>query len=127
MIIRDIKTLDKTGFVVDWGNGISHRFLTERDGMGYTLTETHINPGSSSVLEYKRHLEACYCVEGEGEVEDAQTGEVHAIAPGTMYALNKHDRHTLRAKSMMRLICVFNPPLQGPESHSLKAGQSSSY
>jgi L-ectoine synthase len=127
MIIRDIRTLDKTGFIVDWGNGLSHRFLTERDGMGYTLTETHINPGSSSVLEYKRHLEACYCVEGEGEVEDAKTGEVHPIAPGTMYALDKHDKHTLRAKSRMRLVCVFNPPLQGPESHALKTDQSSSY
>lgn len=127
MIVRDIRSLDETGFVVDWGNGISHRFLTERDAMGYTLTETHINPGSDSILEYKNHLEACYCVEGEGEVEDFATGEIHSIVPGTMYALNKHDKHALRAKSMMRLICVFNPPLKGPESHALKPGQSSSY
>jgi L-ectoine synthase len=34
-----------------------------------------------------------------------------------MYALNEHDRHLLRARSRLRLICVFNPALRGDEVH----------
>mgnify|MGYP001947326148 FL=1 len=34
-----------------------------------------------------------------------------------MYALNEHDEHYLRAKTDLRLICVFNPPLTGQEVH----------
>ena len=95
--------------------------------MGYALTETIVNAGTSSLLEYKNHLEACYCIEGEGEVHDVATGEVHAIVPGTMYALDKHDKHYLVARSDMKLVCVFNPPLNRTERHSLSASESSCY
>ncbi|HET57367.1 MAG TPA: L-ectoine synthase, partial [Deltaproteobacteria bacterium] len=38
--------------------------------------------------------------------------------PGTMYALNEHDRHYLRGGGQdMRLVCVFNPPVTGQEVH----------
>jgi len=39
------------------------------------------------------------------------TGEdiIYPIKPGTMYALNGHEKHCRRAKSNMRLVCVFNP------------------
>jgi L-ectoine synthase len=30
-----------------------------------------------------------------------------------VYALDQHDRHVLRARSRMRLVCVFTPPLHG--------------
>ncbi|PTQ56803.1 MAG: L-ectoine synthase [Candidatus Carbobacillus altaicus] len=66
---------------------------------------------------YKHHYEAVYCIEGEGEIEDLKTGEVHAIQPGTLYVLDQHDPHVLRAKNDMRLVCVFNPPLTGQEIH----------
>ena len=66
---------------------------------------------------YRNHVEAVYCVEGEGEIEDLERGEVHPIAPGTLYALDRNDRHVLRARTQLRMICVFNPPLVGPETH----------
>ena len=124
MIINSLNEIAETDRDVDWGNGKSRRLLIEKDQMGYSLTDTVINAGSSSLLEYKNHLEACYCIEGEGEVVDAETGEVHAITPGTMYALDKHDKHWLKASKTMRLVCVFNPPLKGHERHSL-SGESS--
>jgi L-ectoine synthase len=34
-----------------------------------------------------------------------------------LYALDRHDRHNLRARTRMRLVCVFNPPLTGREVH----------
>ena len=52
--------------VVQWGNGTSHRFLLEADGMGYTVTDTVVKAGTKSLIEYKNHLEACYCIEGSG-------------------------------------------------------------
>jgi L-ectoine synthase len=69
------------------------------------------------VLWYKNHLEACYCIEGEGTVEDMATGEVHKLAPGTLYCLDKHDRHHLKSEKGMRLICTFVPPIVGNERH----------
>ena len=34
-----------------------------------------------------------------------------------MYALDKNDKHVLRARSEMKMVCVFNPPLMGKEVH----------
>jgi len=126
MIIQSIDSLSNTDRDVAWGNGQSRRLLLESDRMGYSLTDTIVEAGTSSLLEYRNHLEACYCIEGEGEVIDQVTGAVHRITPGTMYALDNHEKHVLKADKTMRLVCVFNPPLQGPERHSLGA-ESSAY
>lgn len=125
MIVRDLNKIVSTEREVEWGNGKSRRFLIEKDGMGYSLTDTIINAGTESLLEYKNHMEACYCIEGEGEVE--ANGVVYPIKPGTMYALDQHDKHYLRAKKTMRLVCVFTPALKGNESHKLKSHNSSCY
>lgn len=125
MIIRKLTEILNTERDVAWGNGQSRRFLIETDGMGYSLTDTVIDAGTESLLEYKNHMEACYCLEGEGEVE--VDGIVHLIQPGTMYALDKHDKHYLRAKTSLRLICIFTPPLKGNEFHNLTNSKSSCY
>lgn len=127
MIVRSLNEIMGSKRDVFWGNGQSRRFLIQSDGMGYTVTDTVINAGSCSLLEYKNHLETCYCIEGEGEVESVPKGIVHSIKPGTMYALNKNDKHFLRAHTTMRLVCVFTPALNGDESHSLDNEQSSHY
>jgi L-ectoine synthase len=44
-------------------------------------------------------------------------GRIYKIAPGTLYILDRHDRHLLRAKTALKLACVFNPPLVGGEVH----------
>jgi len=95
----------------------SRRFLLAEDGVGFTLTETSIVAGSEQVLWYKHHVEANYVIEGEGEVENLATGEVFALAPGSIYVLDQHERHRLKAFSAMRLVCVFTPALSGRESH----------
>lgn len=128
MIIRSLSDITGSERDVPWGNGLSRRFLVARDGMGYSLTDTQIDPNTCSTLEYKNHLETCYCIAGSGKVIDAQTGEEHVIEVGTMYALDRHDKHQLIAgDDGMRLVCVFNPPLQGDEAHRLHADGSSSY
>jgi L-ectoine synthase len=58
-----------------------------------------------------------YCVAGEGEIEDLESGITTQIEDGTLYALNGHERHFLRARKDMRMVCVFNPPVTGREVH----------
>ena len=95
----------------------SLRFLHEEDGMGVTLVDAALDPGFDMVLWQKNHLEACYCIEGEGTVEELESGRVHEIKAGTLYAMNDHDRHRIRAITRMRVICTFVPPLNGDEVH----------
>jgi hypothetical protein len=68
-------------------------------------------------LWYRHHVESVYCVAGEGEIENCETGEVHPISDGTLYWLDGHEKHILRAKTELRLVCVFTPALVGREIH----------
>lgn len=95
----------------------SMRLLHKEDSMGVTLTDSILEEGFEMTLWQKNHLEACYCLEGEGTVEELDTGKVHAIRPGTVYAMNDHDRHRIRVKKRMRLVCTFFPALTGKEKH----------
>jgi L-ectoine synthase len=124
MIIRSLADAK----VVDWGNGLSRRFLLAGDGLGYSITDTVVTAGSKSRLQYRNHLEACYCIEGSGEVVDLE-GNSFPLVPGTLYALDKHDAHYLIAapEADMRLVCVFSPALHGDERHSLDAADFSHY
>lgn len=128
MFVRSLSDVEKTNFFVDWGNGTSHRLLTKADGMGFTVCHTVVRAGSESRLQYRRHLEACYCISGTGEVEDL-AGEVHRLSPGMIYVLDEHDDHYLRADADgdMVLVSVFNPPLDGAERHRLDANGGSAY
>lgn len=117
MIIRTLDDLRGTKGEKDTPNWSSMRFLHTEDRMGFTVTDTWIKPGADQVIEYKNHLEACYCIEGEGTIEDLKTGKTQAIRAGTIYALDKHDRHRIKTVSGMRLICTFTPALAGGEVH----------
>lgn len=95
----------------------SRRLLLAGDGMGFSFHDTVLYAGSVTKMWYRNHLEAVYCVEGEGELLDLESGRTHRIDAGTLYALDRHDRHELTAITDLRMICVFNPPLLGEELH----------
>lgn len=118
MIVRNIQEIGGTAREVRGEGWTSRRLLLKRDGMGFSFHETIIPAGAELHLWYKNHLEAVYCVAGNGSIEDLATGEIHQIHDGILYALNEHDRHILRGGSKdMRLICAFNPPVSGQETH----------
>lgn len=121
MFVNSLKKVESTDKFVQWGNGTSHRLITKEHNMGFTVCYTVVYKGSESLLEYKNHLEACYCISGTGEVEDCE-GNIFQIAAGDIYVLDKHDKHYLRAFESQDLILlsVFNPPLKGTETHNLK-------
>jgi len=95
----------------------SRRFLLAKDGVGFTMTETTTKAGTEQVLWYKHHIEANYVIEGEGEVENIATGEVFPLNPGTLYVLDKNEKHRLKSVTSLRLVCVFSPALTGGETH----------
>lgn len=104
--------------------GTSHRILLKSDGMGYTMTRTVIEPGPRVFQHYKHHLETCLCVSGDAELENAATGEKFRIRPGDCYILDKNDPHYFEAFEETVLICVFNPPLTGGETHQADGSYS---
>lgn len=117
MIVRTLEDARKSDRRVTAQNWESVRLLLKGDGMGFSVHVTTIYAGTETEIEYRNHLEAVYCVSGEGEVETTADGVVHPIKPGTIYILDKHDRHFLRARTELTFVCVFNPPLHGKEVH----------
>lgn len=117
MIVRNLEQARDDGRMITSEGWDSTRLLLKNDQMGFSFHITRIFAGAELHLHYKNHLESVYCVSGNGSIEDLATGEVHTIKPGTVYALDKNDKHILRAEQEMQMACVFNPPLHGKEVH----------
>lgn len=118
MIVRSLEDLKAQGrYNEKPGVWTSSRYLLRPDNVGFTLTQTTIAAGTQQMMEYKNHIEANLVIDGQGTVTDVATGKIHDLGPGTMYTLDKHDRHELRAITDMRLVCVFTPALVGSETH----------
>ena len=118
MIVRTLADILGGSRHVSGDSWESRRMLLKADGMGFSLSDTIVKQGTEQRLHYKHHFEANYCISGRGEVVDVKTGKTYPIEPGTLYALDQHDEHILRATSGdLRLVCVFHPPLTGQEKH----------
>ena len=118
MIVRSLASILNTAAHVKGDAFESRRILLAADNLGYSLHDTICKEGSEQRLEYKNHIETNYVIEGHGEVVNVTSGEVHPLTPGTVYVLDRHEPHILRAiKGDMRIICVFTPALSGQEKH----------
>ena len=118
MIVRTLASILGTSAHVKGDLYESRRLLLAADGLGYSLHDTICKEGSEQLLHYQNHIETNYIIAGEGEVVNEATGEVHPLSPGTVYVLDRHDAHTLRAiRGDLRIICVFTPALTGLERH----------
>ncbi|WP_449354035.1 ectoine synthase [Virgibacillus natechei] len=118
MIVKSLEDILGTEDETSDGNWTSRRFILKKDGVGFSMNDTVIEAGTESYFWYKNHIEAVYLIEGEGEVEKVATGDVYQLKPGTLYLLNAHDKHKVRARTQLRMVCVFNPPLVGTETHN---------
>lgn len=112
--LNEIRCSDRNVMDKGWE---SSRLLLAEDGMGFSFHITTLEAGGEWTFHYQHHVEAVFVLNGEGSVEDLATGVRHELTPGTLYALDKHDRHILRAESELVTACVFNPPLTGTEVH----------
>lgn len=120
MIVRNLKDAEKSNRHVKdpKGNWDSTRLLLKDDNIGFSFHITTIYEGADFEMHYQNHFESVYCMSGRGEVETLADGKKYPIEPGTIYILDKHDKHVLRAFEEMKMACVFNPPLNGKEVHN---------
>lgn len=120
MKVRQLQDAQQGGrrIVSPDGNWESTRLLLKDDQMGFSFHITTIYAGADFQMHYQNHLESVYCISGQGEVETLDDGKKYPIRPGTIYILDQHDRHILRAREDMTMACVFNPPLHGNEVHN---------
>ena len=120
MIVRKLQKAEHSNrrVISPDGKWESTRLLLKDDKMGFSFHITTIYEGSEIPMHYTNHYESVYCISGEGEIVDLAEGKTHPIGPGTIYILNNHDRHILRAFKEMKMACVFNPPLNGKEVHN---------
>lgn len=119
MIVRTLRDCEDSSrnVLAENGNWQSIRMLLADDNMGFSFHITRIFAGTETPIHYKHHLESVYCISGRGEVETCEDGKIYKIEPGTIYILDKNDKHLLRASETMELACVFNPPITGQEVH----------
>ncbi|MEQ9557499.1 MAG: ectoine synthase [Rhodospirillales bacterium] len=117
MIVKKLDDVLGTEHEVKGGTWTSRRLILRDAGMGFSMHDTLIHAGTETLIWYKNHLEAVYCIEGKGEIEVLPDGPVYPIEAGTLYALDGNEKHLLRAEEEMRMICTFNPPLTGLEVH----------
>lgn len=117
MIVRRLGDLVGTDRDVAAPNWSSRRFLLASDGLGYSLNDTVLRAGTTTSMWYRHHQESVYCIAGTGTLTDLQTGEIHPLAPGTLYVLDGHERHEVHAETDLRMVCVFTPALNGREVH----------
>jgi len=117
MIVRNLGDIRKSDRNVRSDGWASARLLLKDDGMGFSFHVTTLFAGSELKMHYQNHLEAVLVLKGTGTIEDLATGEVHALRPGVMYALDDHDRHIVRPETDILTACVFNPPVTGREVH----------
>jgi L-ectoine synthase len=117
MIVRTLEEITGTDRDVEAAGWRSRRILLARDGVGFSLHETVLQPGTVHDFRYVHHVEAVFVVEGEGELLDRESGTTHRLGPGSTYVLDGHERHRLLPRTPMRTVCVFTPPVTGREVH----------
>ncbi|WP_170473304.1 ectoine synthase [Ruegeria arenilitoris] len=118
MIVRSLEDVVGTERDVAGPGWKSRRLLLASDGLGFSMTDTIIEKDAVLELEYIHHLEACYCIQGRGQIRRFDEEKWYSLERFTLYALDQNDRHLVQALDAdLRLICVFNPPLTGREVH----------
>jgi quercetin dioxygenase-like cupin family protein len=122
MIYHTAKSLEGTPRFVQADGFVSIRFALAEDDLGFTVTEATGDPEIGIEIEHKNHIEAVYVLEGKGEVEIVETGEVYQLYPGVFYAFDQHERHRYTLHTPVRAIAIFNPPLVGDEINDEEGG-----
>ena len=121
MLIRTMHALQAEGRTISIAHDSASavRMLTKSDGLGFSFSEAWGSAGISSEIWYKHHWEANYVCSGNGRLEDLSTGERWVLEPRAFYCVGPKDRHrlTIGDATDLRIASVFNPPLEGRETH----------
>ncbi len=117
MIVRNLTEASCSERKVVTDGWDSIRMLLKNDGMGFSFHITTMYAGKTLHMHYTNHREAVFVLNGEGTIEDVESGKTYDLRPGVLYVLNAHDRHVVRPRTNIVTACVFNPPVTGGEVH----------
>ena len=92
------------------------RFLLAEDGFGLTLTDIVLQPQIEKTYGYEDNLEIAYFIEGRAKLTDNSNTTVHLIEPGTLWVAPAKTYFSFITDLPTRLICIFNPALEGHET-----------
>ena len=125
--LKSLQDVQRAGDVKVAATGTweSRRYYLARDGMGFSFHNTVLYRNKTTLIWYKHHFEAVFVTRGTGTIEVVQPGQKrgegvsYQLAPGSAYALDKHDRHYLSAgpDQDLEVVCAFAPALVGDEDH----------
>jgi L-ectoine synthase len=115
MFARDVEDILGTERDVAGDGWKSRRLIVAEDGLKYSVHETSLDAGVTLRFVYAVHRETVYCIEGEGSVSNVSTGEVWPLRPGCLYSVGIGDDHVVTTDSAVKLVCIFDPPLEGTE------------
>lgn len=115
MFVRNVKDILATERDVAGNGWRSRRLILARDGLKYSVHETILEASVALRFAYAAHRETVYCIEGEGSVRNVVTGETWPLRPGSLYSVAIGDDHVVTTQSPMKLVCIFDPPLEGQE------------
>ncbi|GGW46895.1 ectoine synthase [Vreelandella hamiltonii] len=96
----------------------SIRAITSQYNKLFSIHETTVHKNKTLELCYENHDEYVYVIEGRGELHNYKTGEKHLLEPGTIYHVEKNERHLLKTHERMRGVCIFTPACKGDERHN---------
>jgi L-ectoine synthase len=117
VIVRTLQEVEGTDRDVETPTWRSRRLVLAREKVGFSMHDTVLYAGTETRMWYANHIEGVYVVAGDGELADEETGTVYPLRPGTLYLLNGHEHHIVRAHTDLHTVCVFNPPCTGREVH----------
>lgn len=116
MIVRTTDEITGTDRQIDTDTWTSKRIVLADDEVGFSYHETTVAAGTRTPLHYPEYIEAVWIIEGHGALHDRDNDDIHALAPGTMYLLDGHERHTIIADTQLRMYCVFVPAVPHKKS-----------
>ncbi|XP_006816715.1 L-ectoine synthase-like [Saccoglossus kowalevskii] len=121
-VANSLKEIIGTEKDVDWKRGHSRRFLVKADGFAVSFNNTLCSAGNSTKLGYMNHEESAYYIKGSTTYSWDEGASIvkTRIGPdsGTIYNMDKHDKHVLTAHEDSIVLCVFYPALRGDENHN---------
>jgi len=119
MFVRRLDELRAKGEekIVANGGARTLRVLSQKDELGFSLSDVRIAAGQSNDLWYKNHWEVNYVLSGEARVTDINTGKVYPVEPWDLYVVGPNDPHRFESLSDVHVISLFDPPLTGEEVH----------
>ena len=117
MFVKTLEDVRAAGMEVVVADGLatSQRYLTAADELGFSFHSVLLKEGVGGDIWYKNHWEGNLVLDGNMEVKDYATDEVHELGPGSLYLVGPKDRHHVNPLSDVHVLSIFDPPLTGTE------------